>query len=287
MTTSSVKQFENFLKYIEKLVEPIKRPRFKQYGVAGLKELVKKYRGNVKLIGVGGENFVVKLFESSNPSVGRVFRIYYHQPNQDRVNDFQEMFDVLHKEDFGILAPKDLKYSVGRWLYWEVEEARSFQGCSYEDLVSLLKKVLKLSAHGWYWNDFYDGNIITHPGTGKPVIVDFTLEKTEWWASEIERMKPVTKEQIDSWRDVVIRRWDWKEVLRFRKEITKYLGFKITNESWMRLMFGMYLWKLKNNILMVDGLIPSKLIDVLLTHGPGIWDEVTHNKLTARPHLDD
>lgn len=125
-----------------------------------------KFNENTKLfISFGNENII---FKNNND----YYRIYYRKINNDLIDSNIKTFNVLSKNDYGILCPLKI-CATDKYVYAKIKYVDHFQGATYSEIKNLLKKTLKLCKHGLFFTDLHPYNLGTL--NNKPIIIDYDL----------------------------------------------------------------------------------------------------------------
>lgn len=215
--------------------------RFNSFFKPNLRSILSHKFPNTKsfkfmLLGVGGSSVVFKVNNKS-------FRAVCVHPHPDLADKLKNEFDILTSHDFGILAPLDycfISTNERNPAYWyEIDEATSYQGATYQEYSKLLHKTMKLANYNLFWNDIHNGNFM-RDRHGNLVIVDFDVGHVDEWVKPgIMKYKHTKLSDIKPWLDRYISSPNDIRILRFM--IYAYIKIPITNLNWMQYNFGEYM----------------------------------------------
>ena len=127
-----------------------------------------KFNENAKLfINFGFSNII---FKNNN----NYYRIYYRKIDNIVINRNIKTFNVISKNDYGILSPLEI-CATDKYIYAKIKYTEQFQGATHSEIKNLLKKTLKLSKHGLFFADLHPYNLGTL--NNKPIIIDYDLNE--------------------------------------------------------------------------------------------------------------
>lgn len=231
--------------------------RIKYYFVPGMEDILESRTWtDVKLVGIGMFNVVVRIGK-------KLFRVAYYYPDPTYGRGLKFEFEILKKYDFGILPPLKLKFEPGKFVWHEIQEAKPYQGATVEEISTLLHKVLKLAEYNMMWADYHDGNIMTTVD-GRVVITDFDLSHVDVYVQKnVDKWKGVKLNEI---RDRLDKEYmDWRPLNAMRYMVFAYLKLEVTNENWMKYVFGEVVYRKRYTI-------PSYM------YPTSLWKEMLHWK---------
>lgn len=214
--------------------------RIKYYFVPGMEDILDgKSWKSVEFVGAGMFNIVVRIGK-------KLFRIAYYYPDPSYVRGMKFEFEILHKYDFGILPPLRMKFEPGKFIWHEIQEAKPYQGATVEEISALLHKVIKLAEYNMMWADYHDGNIMTTVD-GRVVITDFDLTHVDVYVEKnVSKFKDIKLKDIQDRLDKEYM--DWRPLNELKYMIFAFLKIEITNENWMKYIFGEVIFRKKYTI---------------------------------------
>lgn len=125
-----------------------------------------KFNENTKLFITFGFSNII--FKNNND----YYRIFYRKIDKNIINRSIKTFNVISKNDYGILSPLEL-YATDKYVYAKIKYVEHFQGATHSEIKNLLKKTLKLCKHGLFFVDLHPYNLGTL--NNKPIIIDYDL----------------------------------------------------------------------------------------------------------------
>lgn len=232
--------------------------RVKSFFEPGLNDiLTTRFKGKkpkISFVGMGGCNIVVRIGT-------RLFRISYDAAQKSYEPHVRHEFEVLNSGDFGILAPIDYAFKVPNIWWHEIQEAYPYQGATLNEYSKLFHKIIKLAKYNLYWFDVHNGNLMQDK-KGRLVVADFDTGNAEYWVKpNVQKNKNIKLSEIKKYLDIYLPDWTVRRDLRFK--IYAYINIDVSNENWMKFVFGEFMYTSKYNI---QWCYPTSLFEAQVKH---------------------